>query len=54
MEEINIKLKDGLKKTETDIDEVLDYAKNEKTREMEPYKTEIVWQNVAKFVILHR
>ena len=59
MEEKNIKFKEGLRKTERDrgheseIDEVLEYAKNEKTQEMEPYKTEIVWQNVAKFVILH-
>jgi len=59
MEEINLKAKDGLTKTErdsgheSDNDEVLDYAKNEKTGKMEPYKTEIVWQNVVKFVILH-
>eukprot|EP00091_Calanus_sinicus_P003448 TRINITY_DN1361_c0_g1_i4.p1 TRINITY_DN1361_c0_g1~~TRINITY_DN1361_c0_g1_i4.p1 ORF type:complete len:343 (+),score=86.21 TRINITY_DN1361_c0_g1_i4:69-1097(+) len=59
MEEINLKVKDGLTTTESDSghesenDEVLNYAKNEKTGELEPYKTDIVWQNVVKFVILH-
>ena len=59
MEEINNKAEDSLMKTEKDSghvsesDEVLEYAKNEKTGEIEPYKTEIVWGNVVKFVILH-
>ena len=37
----------------SESDEVLDFVENEKTGEIEPYKMEIVWQNVGKFVILH-
>nr|AHL21604.1 acyl-CoA desaturase delta9 [Calanus hyperboreus] len=62
MEEINIKPQDGLKEMETEgdsghasdaSDEVLEYAKNVESVELEPYETDIVWQNVAKFVIIH-
>ena len=50
---------EGVKTAERDSghvsesDEGLNYAKNEKTGEIEPYKMEIVWKNVAKFIILH-
>merc|ERR1712128_352283 len=37
----------------SESDEVLDFVENEKTGEIEPYKVEIVWQNVGKFVVLH-
>merc|ERR1719431_1025886 len=37
----------------SESDDVLDFVENEKTGEIEPYSIEIVWQNVAKFVILH-
>jgi hypothetical protein len=65
MEELNLKAEESLKKTEPDSghvsdsghgsesDEVLEYAKNEKTGEIEPYTREIVWGNVVKFIILH-
>merc|ERR1739838_511261 len=61
MEEINIKTMDSLKekKSEGDsghaseADEVVEYAEDEKKREIEPYKTDIVWPNVVKFIILH-
>eukprot|EP00092_Neocalanus_flemingeri_P070352 GFUD01086334.1.p1 GENE.GFUD01086334.1~~GFUD01086334.1.p1 ORF type:complete len:341 (-),score=74.27 GFUD01086334.1:156-1178(-) len=61
MEGIDIKRKDILKMkgTESDSghasesDEALEYKENEQTGEVEPYKTEIVWQNIVKFVILH-
>ena len=37
----------------SESDEVLDFVENEKTGEIEPYKMEIVWQNVVKFAIFH-
>merc|ERR1711970_1085342 len=37
----------------SESEDSLAYTENEETGEVEPYKLQIVWQNVVKFVILH-
>merc|ERR1739838_836347 len=50
MEETSMHIQHG---HASETDEVVEYAEDEKKREIEPYKTDIVWPNVVKFIILH-
>jgi len=55
----NWKRKEKLAENENDSghvsesDDSLEYTENQETGEVEPYKLQIVWRNIAKFVILH-
>merc|ERR1711970_1251782 len=37
----------------SESEDSLEYTENEETGEVEPYKLQIVWQNIVKFLILH-